>query len=109
MGGEGACLRQIVFLATTVIGYHRSGVLSSGKCESGKCEDGGSMPRRLTRLLSCCVLECAMMNSQTGLSGLSHEATAGAILPGISLFRLYTLRVAFLVMAAGAMSSRITS
>jgi hypothetical protein len=41
------------------------------------------------------------MSYVMGSSGPSHEATTGASLSEVSLFRLYTLRAAYLVMAAG--------
>lgn len=41
------------------------------------------------------------MNSVAGSPVPSGEVTLGATMPGVSLFRLYTLRVFYLVMAAG--------
>jgi len=41
------------------------------------------------------------MNPGVGSAVPSHEVASGAIIPEVSLFRLYTLRAAYLVMAAG--------
>lgn len=41
------------------------------------------------------------MNSVVGSSNPSHEGTSPPTQPEVSLFRLYTLRVAYFVMAAG--------